>query len=671
MNRMSALTNYVQRKPHFQFSIFNFQFKVFALLSFVFCLTGSANEKADRYFQTYHFDKAIEAYRSAERNLNVEELRNLAQSLHKRHRYAEAESVYSRFITTTNAETEDFFNYFLLLRANGKYRESAVFMEKLRQANPNDLRVRNFAETESFLSQWQRPNRDFRITLLDFNNKEDDFGAVFYGSNQVVFASSRRVVPFFRRIYNWSQRPFLKLYIADVDALNWRNLRYFNRNINLKWHEASASFSADETLMAFTRNNYSGTEADDVVRLQIYFLEKDTNGKWGEPVAFPLNNPAYSVGQPALVEGGMYFASDMPDGFGGTDIYFIEKNENGTWGEPVNLGTNINTEGNEMFPFFDKRTQTLYFSSNGLNGLGGLDVFSAQKTAQGFEPAQNLGAPVNSRSDDFAYVVHQSGTFGYFSSNRPTGKGGDDIYHFSYSGEIETSTPVETGRTPSLPDELNYIFRLFVLNENTRQPINKATVKFGDFAMETTDRHGMVSLLLSDTITFRATATAIGYCTAEKLIQISKFRHRDIIVDTLYLAPAVGQQIVLRNIYYDFDKADILPESAEELDKLVNFLLDNPTLKVELSSHTDSRGSDAYNLHLSKLRAQSAVNYILSKGISSDRISARGYGETRLRNRCANAVICSEEEHRENRRTEIFITEFGAAQHISTPQQCL
>jgi len=538
------------------------------------------------------------------------------------------------------------------------------------------LRARNFAETENLLAGWQRPNKDYKITLLDFNNKEDDFGAVFYGKNQVLFASSRRSIPLFKRMYNWTQRPFLKLYVADTeDFLTWKNIRFFNKNINEKWHEASASFSADEQLMAFTRNNYSDSLPGDVVRLQIYFLQKDNRStaptdhseNWSEPVAFPLNNPAYSVGHPALTENGMYFVSDMPGGFGGTDIYYTERNADGMWSAPVNLGSSINTEANEMFPFFDNRTQNLYFSSNGLNGLGGLDIFRAQKTAQGFEKAQNIGAPINSRYDDFAYIIDGSGTMGYFSSNRPTGKGGDDIYHFSYSGEDSTAL---SDQTPPTPDSLttlndrNYIFRLFVLNENTRQPIAKATVSLGNILRETTGARGMLSLLLNDTVSFQATATATGYSKAEKQIKIASFKNRDIIADTLYLAPAVGQQIVLKNIYYDFDKAGILPESAEELDKLVSFLLDNPALKVELSSHTDSRGSDAYNLRLSELRAQSAVAYILSKGIPAGRITARGYGETRLRNRCANSVNCSEEEHRENRRTEIFITEYGAAQDV-------
>lgn len=634
------------------------------LLAMLLSMPLIANEKANEFYQIYHFDKAIEAYRT-DNKLDVGELRNLAKSLHNRHRYAEAEAVYARFISTPYAETEDYFQYALLLRSNGKYKDAGVWTAKLREANPNDLRALNFAETEHLLAEWQRPNRDYRITLLDFNNKEDDFGAAFYGKNGVVFASSRRSLPLFKRLYNWTQRAFLKLYIADVDdavgersrTVKWKNLHYFDKGINEKWHEASASFSADDSLMAFTRNNYSDSLPDDVVRLQIYFIKKDKNNKWGEPVPFPLNSPAYSVGHPALVEGGMYFASDMPGGTGGTDIYYIARNADGTWGAAQNLGTNINTEGNELFPFFSG--QRLYFASNGLNGLGGLDVFSAGQAAQGFEKAQNIGAPVNSRYDDFAYIV--SGKMGYFSSNRP-GKGGDDIYHFSFGGEVPDI--IVPPAPEIMPEDKSFIYRLFVLNEHTRQPVAKANAALGDVTRQLTDKRGMISHIFTDTVSFIASANAIGYNRAEKQVVISTFKNRDIIADTLYLAPAVGQRIVLKNIYYDFDKSDILPESAEELDKLVDFMLDNPGLKVELSSHTDSRGSDAYNMHLSDLRAKSAVSYIRSKGIAADRITAKGYGETRHRNRCANGIDCTEEEHRDNRRTEIFISEYGAAQHI-------
>jgi outer membrane protein OmpA-like peptidoglycan-associated protein len=351
----------------------------------------------------------------------------------------------------------------------------------------------------------------------------------------------------------------------------------------------------------------------------------------------------------------MFFVSDMPGGYGGTDIYFVKKVGKDKWSEPINLGDKVNTEGNEMFPYYEERSGLLFFASNGRAGLGGLDVFVAVKTPKGFDMVENVGAPINSKWDDFAYIIDKKLKNGYFSSNRPTGKGGDDIYSFKFSGEFKKYVPKDS--------IFNYTYRLFVLNEETKQPIPKAKVML-DVVPTETNKEGMVSAKFDANTTFDAVINATGYVEKVKHVDIKNPQNSAVITDTVYLSIDKNRRIVLKNIYYDFDKWDILPESAVELDKLVDFMKQNPQLKVELSSHTDCRGSDKYNMRLSEKRAKSAVDYIVSKGVDVSRITAVGYGETRPVNKCVNGVQCSEQEHRQNRRTEVYIQDYGRAEDI-------
>ena len=634
------------------------------LLFFPLFLFSQSKEKkkANEYFEKYDFDKAIELYQAIER-LDVESRRNLAKSYLNRHRYAEAEKSYRQFISSSAATVEDYFNYALLLKTTNKQRQVKGFMEKIREKNPDDLRAKDFFENEENFRAWQANNKNFSIQSLKFNNANSDFGAVFYKDNKVVFTSTRKGNrPFLMREYTWNKKPFLSIFETDLDAnKQFKKIRLWNKKENGKWHEGPISFSNNYTFAAFTRNNYSDTILDNTVRLEIFFTRLE-NEIWSEPEAFYLNNPAYSVGHPALSEDGktLFFASDMSGGYGGSDIYYVEKNENGSWGKPINAGITINTEGNEEFPFYDSENGLLFFASNGLAGLGGLDIFVAAKSpcCLTFGKAENLGMPINSRYDDFSFIIDKNWQQGFFASNRPTGKGDDDIYRFTFNGKFKKYQPITPlKKEPIQPSQ----YRLFVLNEESKLPIENANVRLAALGELETDPAGLITIskeLTSET-TLKITVNAIGYKQSEKFIFIDNTK-----TDTVYLSVAANERIVLKNIYYDFDKSDILPESAEELDKVALFMKDNPDRKVELSSHTDSRGSDKYNLRLSEARAKSAVDYIISEGISPDKITAKGYGETQPRNRCTNGVPCSEIEHRENRRTEIFISDYGNAEHV-------
>jgi outer membrane protein OmpA-like peptidoglycan-associated protein len=473
------------------------------------------------------------------------------------------------------------------------------------------------------------------------------------------------------QLYNWNREPFLDMFLADKDTSNELvKLRYFNKKYNQKWHEGPASFNKKGTFMAYTRNNYGEMSADGVVKLQIYFCEFAKH-EWQEPEPFYLNSAEYSVGHPALTRDGriMFFSSDMPGGYGGTDLYMVTRITKKKWSKPINLGPKINTEGNEMFPFYEDKNSLLFYSSNGKNGLGGLDVYVAHVSPNGFSDVTNLGAPINTSSDDFAFIIDGKLKTGYFSSNRSGGEGGDDIYRFDYSGNFEKKKKVEpqkkdSSELRSIKDSIiQYTYNLLVINEDTYKPVRKAEVEIAS-NHSLTDSLGHTEAVFNITDTFQVKVTAVGYKKEEKTVSLAQSLTDTLINDTIKLKVNVNQAIVLKNIYYNFDKSDILPESKVELNKLVQFMKDNPKYQVELSSHTDCRGSYNYNIRLSQRRAESAVRYVVSQGIDKSRIEAKGYGETRPVNGCRDGVPCTEPEHRQNRRTEIFIPEFGKALDI-------
>jgi len=620
-------------------------------------------KKADDFFQIYYFDKAIDKYSRID-SLSLEGQRKLAESYYNRFEFVEAEKAYAKFIDSSAATLDDYFKYVLILKANGKYDEANKWMQEIKTKKEDDLRVKSFLETKPVFDSLLVENSKYKITNLAMNTEDEDFGTSYF-KDQIVFASTRSGSKPILRKYNWNREPFLDMFVADKDTANELiKLKYLNKKYNQKWHEGPASFNKKGTFMAYTRNNYGEIAADGVVRLQIYFSEY-AKGEWSDPEPFYLNSKDYSVGHPALTRNGriMFFVSDMPGGYGGTDIYMVSKISKTKWGKPVNLGPKINTEGNEMFPFFQDKNSLLFFSSNGLDGLGGLDVYVAHATPTGFVDVKNLGVPINSKSDDFAYIIDDKLKTGYFSSNRPGGKGGDDIYKFAYTGDYKRKVVVDTTHVIIKDTVVNYIYDLLVLNETSNKPISNADVKIGKI-IDITDSLGKVSAEFNIADTFKVVVNAVGYKEKEKFVSLEKSLSDKVVNDTIKLEVNMDEHIVLKNIYYDFDKSNILPESKVELNKLVKFMEDNPNLHVELSSHTDSRGSDSYNIKLSQRRAESAVRYVVSMGISKYRITAKGYGERRLVNRCSDGVPCTEAEHRQNRRTEIYIQGFGKALDI-------
>jgi outer membrane protein OmpA-like peptidoglycan-associated protein len=353
------------------------------------------------------------------------------------------------------------------------------------------------------------------------------------------------------------------------------------------------------------------------------------------------------VGHPALSPDGniLYFVSDMPGGLGETDLYFSPRQADGSWGTPVNLGAQVNTAGKELFPAMSPKGK-LYFSSTGHAGMGGLDIFVAEGAESTWRNVRNLKFPLNSPQDDFGILMDSTGEAGFVSSNRESADGTDDIYAFKF-----IRIPCQlAGQTVEKIQTKPGIF--------TVVPVGKVLVRLyqeGDTTARITysDAAGNFTFPILDGLSYTIKATKTGYLTRSAAITPNCQSTVDMVSMGMVLnRNTLNRPILIENIYYDLDKWDIRPDAAVELDKLVQTLKDNPAIKIELSSHTDSRQTHSYNQLLSQLRAESAVTYMVSKGIAPSRLEARGYGENRLLNRCGDNASCSEEEHQLNRRTE-------------------
>jgi len=395
----------------------------------VFAQEKSSEElKGDTYSFNYSFDKAIESYTHT-KHLSLEGQRRLAESYHNIDQNIQSEAVYSKLISeAVGILPEDYYNYAMILKINGKYDEASKWMDKFIKLKPDDLRAKDYAANKNELANLLKDNGKYKIEHLNINTAALDFGTCYY-KNKIVFVSTRAAHKLIARKYNWTRKSFWNMYISEVDNGQLKAPEIFDKSLDGKWHNGPASFSNEGSFMAFTRNDYHNKSKDGVVELKIYFSSYK-EGKWSKPEPFFLNNEKYSVGHPCLTSDGntMYFTSDMSGGYGGTDIYRITKDEKGKWGKPENLGDKINTEGDEMFPFFEENKNILFFASNGRFGLGGLDIFSCMINGNGFGPVYNAGFPLNTQYDDYAVILNYKIGKGYFSSDRNGGSGGDDIY---------------------------------------------------------------------------------------------------------------------------------------------------------------------------------------------------------------------------------------------------
>ncbi len=706
-------------------------------------------KSGDKQFEKMAFTRALSYYLKAyEKDTSRQEVAlKIAESFMKLNDPVKAESWYAKGIENPRkASAENKFHYAEALSSNGKYEEAKkwylIYSKEVGDEDRVKHKIKGIENQQAFYK-----NANFvKIAEVSFNSPQADFSPAFYDTT-LVFVSSRDLR---EDDFAWDDSHYLDLYQVNK---NGNIIDKFDDKINSKFHEGPLVFFNRNNKIIFTRNNFLnnkfGKSSKGVNKLKMFYAEKQPDGNWGELIPLPFNSDEYSVGHPAIsIDGSvLYFASDMPGGQGGTDLYKSEFKD-GQWQKPVNLGSHINTEGEEMFPFL-LNDQELYFASNGHEGLGGLDLQGVNLGKGPDAEIVNLGAPINTKLDDFGMIINQDGRSGYFSSNRENGTGNDDIYQFTATKSLLISPMVkgivkdkqdgtaiaranvslsdEKGKTVatvltekdgsfSFPVELqrnytlvarqekyfdektsfstvstqertewessilllkDYGFSLVgLISENhSKAPIKDVKIEVidnmtGEKVMEgVTDgsgtfRYPITNKKLNDRISYQIKLSKEGYLGKsavfnDKLAQpgeISLHKVLNINLDKIDVGTDIGKLIDVQPIYFDLGKSTIRPDAALELDKIVKIMRENPSIQIELGSHTDARGSAASNMSLSDKRAKASAKYVISKGVNENRIIGKGYGESLIINRCADGIKCSEPEHQENRRTEFKIT---------------
>jgi len=604
---------------------------------------NSKTKKADQYYDRLQYTDAAEAYqkllKKGEGSTYV--FTRLGNSYYFINDTKKAETYYKRVVKRKDVDAETVYNYAQSLKANGKFADYNTYMKQFAEMKPNDSRAVAFMKNPDYLPEIIDENaQKYSATNLDaLNSKYSDFGGTVVGSD-FYFTSARNTS---RKKYGWNEEPFLDIYKASLVGGMVKGESLLKGDVNTKYHESTVAITADGKRMYFDRNDYYNGKykksEEGINELNIYYAE-NVNGEWKDIKPVPFNDREYSTSHPALSPDGstLYFTSDRPGGKGQADIYKVSISKDGTFGTPVNLGDNINTEGKEGFPYVDFNG-TLYFSSDAHLGMGGLDVFAAAANGDGFGEVRNLGLGVNSSDDDFAFVYYPATEEGYVSSNRKGGKGSDDIYKIQKMQSCELLVMVvdsETGE--ALP---NARLDLFDNRENKLKSQNTDANGKGTLAAACNQAHVVQAFMDG----YESNAETIAaQRSGEKNVRIA-LRPIDQIVE--------GEMVKLNPILFDFDKHNIKPQAAFELDKLVELMKKNPDMVIKVEGHTDNRGSDAYNMDLSERRVRSTVQYVISKGIAKDRISGQGFGESRPAVACA--PNCTEAQHQQNRRSEFII----------------
>ena len=619
----------------------------------------SAREiRGDKYVFNYSYDKAIDMYTRVN-PLTLGGQRNLALCYSSLDSNVLAEATLSQItMATIGVLPDDYYKYAVILKENGKYAESDIAMDKFVTSYPNDLRAKSYVAGKGTLAGLQTDVGRYRITHLDINTSGEDFGPAYF-RNQVVFVSSRAKPSLILHKDNWHRKPYLDMYIAEVDGNQLKKVKDLSSVLNGRLHDGPASFSNNDSFCVFTRNDYDDTSKDRVVELQLAFSKLE-NGKWQDPQPFAYNNASYSTGQPSLSSDGntLYFVSNMPGGFGGTDIYKSTKNAAGVWSKPENLGDQINTEGDELFPFVQDKKQILLFSSNGRFGLGGFDVFVCELRGDVYGRIFNAGFPLNSQYDDFGAIVNSTMTKGYFCSNRTGGTGDDDIYAFDILKGFDIRKKIEgfarevNGKViPStsvvLYDEQNSVLDSIVT------PVNGAFTFYAD-----TDKNFK---LIGSKINFNngeVAANTFGKIDVVK-VDIVLTKKAIPIIEKIKVNADLAEVLDLKTIYFDLDKSNIREDARRELDKIVIIMNEYPQMVVALKSYTDCRATVVYNQRLSERRALSTTKYIKRRITHPERITGIGYGETKISSTCAcedNAIThCTETDYQLQRNTEFVI----------------
>ncbi|MEC3908672.1 OmpA family protein [Tamlana sp. 2201CG12-4] len=622
------------------------------MLTFSVFSQQGKQKRADTLFNKFSFVKAAKVYRELiENNYNKDyAIRKLADCYAFLRDPRNASRYYKTVVKQENVPVDYYYKYAQSLRGVKKYKESQVWLQRYKDSG-GVVNANDFSKDVNFITSVFGAKQQYFLDRVRINSKYSDFGA-FEHNGKVYFASSRDEGVSVKRLYGWNEQPFLDVYVADVDSK--RNVDHTAKlpgDVNSIYHDGPVTITKDGNTMYFSRNNFTeDIEIKDrkgMTNMKIYRASL-VDGAWTNIEDLPINGDSFSTQHAALNidDSKLYFTSDRPGGYGGSDIYVVDISPDGILGTPKNIGGVVNTESAEGFPFINNEG-VLFFSSDGHTGLGLLDVFATIKgdDNESIEDVINLGIPVNSSSDDFAFTMNANGITGYFASNRKGGRGSDDIYAF----HREPVLHVEGMVTDAINTNPIQNAKITLFDENDKQ-----------IAYMETDENGYYQINIDRNKDYKIVASQDKYIDDYRNFTSKNIQTELITINANLLlnpVPNVVKLAELNTIYFDFDKHNIRPDAALELDKIVDLMQnDYPEMVIRIESHTDSRGKLSYNDKLSIDRANATYEHLVSKGIDSARITEhQGFGERRLTNGCEDGINCEEADHQLNRRTQFIV----------------
>lgn len=621
--------------------------------------------KADQQYDKFAYVDAIKTYERifAKGYKSQEMLQKLGDSYYFKADLDNAAKWYGElFAFTQDVEPEYYYRYAQSLKAIKDYKKADEMLVKFNQKSGNDLRAKLATAQKDYLAQIKKNSGRYTLENAGINSEYSDYGSAFSGT-KVIFASARDTGGLSNKRHSWTGESFTNLYSANIgDQGALSEPGRFGANLNSKFHESTPVFTKDGKTVYFTRNNFldgkKGKDARKSTLLKLYKATLDGD-KWSDVTELPFNSNEYSVAHPALSadEKTLYFASNMPGTLGQSDLFKVEIKSDGSYGTPTNLGNVINTEGRETFPMVTNENE-IYFASDGHPGLGGLDVFVAKEQADGsYKKVENVGEPLNSSKDDFAYLINTSSRIGYVTSNRDGGQGGDDIYRFKETKKLECEqflTGVVTDKESGLPlsgarvtlSDANYKkLQEVISDKDGKFDFGKVDCGTKYYIKTEKPEYNTVETV---TITKDESGKSFVPVELEKAVKPVK------------VGDNLAEAFKIKIIYFDLDKSFIRPDAAVELAKILDVMEQNPTMEIDVRSHTDCRQTAKYNMALSDRRAKSTIAWLVEKGIAKSRLTGKGYGESQLVNDCGceptNQSSCTEEQHQANRRSEFIIT---------------
>ncbi|WP_405222863.1 OmpA family protein [Dokdonia sp. Asnod1-B02] len=643
---------------------------ILLLLFSVSLFAQKTYKNADKLFEQMRYVEAAAVYEKAiDRGDNsMVLLQKAGDSYYFNTNMEEAYKWYDLLVSQYRDEVdaEYLFRFAHSLQGIGDYKAAKKWMKAFAKASTkNDRRIDDYAQKERTLADVLAIPAQFELKNLSINTAYSDFGPAYYG-NKLVYSSAVDTSYYIKRRYHWNDQPFLDFYIGQINAAEneVKREKIFSKVINTKYHEATIAFTNDGNRIYFTRNNYDvdlKRGEDGISHLKLYTAVRndslDRKDDWSDVHELPFNSKDYSTGHPTLSEDGskLYFVSDMPGTIGATDIFVVDILGDNTYSTPRNLGPKVNTSGREMFPFIAKGV--MYFASDGHLGVGGLDVFESNMDNDLFSDPRNLGKPLNSKLDDFGFIINEEGEQGFVCSNREGGVGDDDIY------AIQRIAPED------VLNDCKQLVKGYVINARTQERIADATVSlYGENGVKLSEtvskRNGdyVFNFDLDCAEQYDIKVNKLGYTPNSKNIVTSSISSETVVpLDLETLSELIVEdggllKIKVGIIFFDLNKDYIRPDAAMELNKIVTLMSQQPSIEIRIESHTDARADDNYNMELSQRRAISTKNYLIRQGIAKERIlSAQGFGETQLLNVCSNGVQCDEVQHQINRRSEFII----------------